>query len=111
MKKVIFSAALLMAAATFSFAGNPKETKDAKPEVATATPNEGASSAEIKWFRFDGEPGDEGVASEYTVVASPSCTSTTATYRCEIRIEAQTANPSLPNLSSSVLEERKKTNP
>jgi|GEM_PF-5716358 hypothetical protein len=40
MKKVIFSAALLMAAATFSFAGNPKETKEAKAETPTEAKTE-----------------------------------------------------------------------
>ena len=70
-----------------------------------------ASTVEKKWFRFDGDPGEEMDASLYTVVTSPSCTSTTATYRCEIFIEAQVSDPNRPDLSYTPTEERKKTNP
>lgn len=52
MKKVLFSAALLMAAATVSFAGTPKgETKDAKAETATKT--ESTSTLEQEEFYVD----------------------------------------------------------
>ena len=41
MKKVLFSAAALMLASAFSFAGTP-ETKEAKPEVKTEVKTEAA---------------------------------------------------------------------
>ena len=63
MKKVIFSAALLMAAATFSFAGNPKETKEAKAE----TPTEAKSEATLNTYYVTGESG-----SNYTLSTSPN---------------------------------------
>jgi hypothetical protein len=45
MKKIILSAALLMAAATLSFAGTPKgETKEAKTETPTEAKTEAGTS-------------------------------------------------------------------
>ncbi|MEJ7820694.1 MAG: DUF6520 family protein [Chitinophagaceae bacterium] len=69
------------------------------------------NAVEKKWFRFDGDPGEEMDASLYTVVSSPSCPSTTASYRCEIFIETQVSDANQPDLSNTPTEERKKTNP
>ncbi|WP_214226638.1 DUF6520 family protein [Pedobacter sp. B4-66] len=63
MKKVIFSAALLMAAATFSFAGNPKETKEAKAE----TPTETKSEVTLNTYYITGETG-----SNYDLSTAPN---------------------------------------
>lgn len=61
MKKVIFSAALLMAAATVSFAGNPKG------EAKAETPTEAKSEATLNTYYITGESG-----SNYTLSTSPN---------------------------------------
>jgi len=63
MKKYIFSAALLMAAATFSFAGNPKETK----EATTETPTEVKSEVTLNTYYVTGQSG-----SNYTLSTAPN---------------------------------------
>lgn len=104
ISKFIPVIALAMGLSTLSFAGNPKgETKAAPTETKTQT--------EVKWFQFNGQPGDENIASEYTVVATPTCTSTTATYLCQIQIEVQSGNSNLPNLDAEPLDTRMKTTP
>jgi hypothetical protein len=80
-------------------------------QPATKTVAKAKKTVEKKWFRFDGDPGEEMDASLYTVVSSPSCPSTTASYRCEIFIEAQVSDANHPDLSNAPTEERKKTNP
>ncbi|WP_448635383.1 hypothetical protein [Pedobacter panaciterrae] len=82
MKKVIFSAALLMAAATFSFAGNPKETKEAKAE----TPTEVKSEVTLSTYYVVGISG-----SNYLLDSSPSPDCNTAPFESPCKITSTTA--------------------
>ncbi|WP_214226639.1 hypothetical protein [Pedobacter sp. B4-66] len=63
MKKVIFSAALLMVTTALSFAGNPKETKEAKAE----TPTEAKSESTLNTYYVVGESG-----SNYDLSTTPN---------------------------------------
>lgn len=64
MKKLILSVALLMATATFSFAGNPKETKEAKAE----TPTEVKTEAMLNIYYVVGESGSNYQLSTTTIL-------------------------------------------
>jgi hypothetical protein len=57
MKKILFSAALLMGAATISFAGNPKgETKDAKTPIENGQETTTKQKAQALYW-YDGSTG------------------------------------------------------
>jgi len=104
MKNLILSA-LLMGAATFSFAESPKEAKDSPTSTETTT-------GVVKWFHFNGSnsnPSDLTDPSKYTPEDAPTCSSQTEENRCDIKIMSQSTNQDLPDLSQSVLDERTRT--
>lgn len=104
MKKVLFSSALMLAAA-ISFAGTPKG--DVKSETPAKTESE--SGAVLKWFHFNGSnanPSDLTDPSKYTAESAPVCSSETNDYRCDIKILTQVNDQSKPDLTQSPVEER-----
>ncbi len=85
MKKVLFSAALLMAAATVSFAGNPKgETKaEAKTEV----------KAEAKTTHTYYVQSYNPVTDQYTLGPSPVGSCNGSISPCNIESEEELSSP------------------
>lgn len=107
MKKFILSAGLMLAAAV-TFAGNPKgETKDAN--AAESKTNE----VTTKWFHFVGNATTSDIddPSMYREEATPQCSTTPNTYRCDILIQTDPNDPSQPDLSQLPVQERKRANP
>ncbi|WP_316835013.1 hypothetical protein [Pedobacter nutrimenti] len=108
MKKIIFSSALMLAAA-ISFANNPKETKESTPSTATKSETK---EVVTKWFHFTGNasiPGDLQNASLYAEESTPVCPTTPNTYRCDILIQVDPNDDSMPDLSQPIQQERKRS--
>lgn len=113
MKIAKFTAAatLALSLTTFAFAGNPRiEVKSASP-----TTNETqTTTAEVKWFRFAGTPGQVNDPTKYEEIEQSELecdNNLEGSYRCEIKIMSQGTSPDRPDLSTSVLTEYLKTNP
>ena len=109
MKKVILAAAFVAGLATVSFAGNPKgETKDAN----TVTPTETKTKEIVsKWFHFTGNatlPADLQNEALYQEVSTPVCDATPRAYRCDILIQVDPSDDTMPDLSQPVQQERKR---
>lgn len=113
MKIAKFTAAIALALGltTFAFAGNPK-TEVKSPSTTTAEAQ--TATAEIKWFRFEGSPGQANDPTKYVEIEQSELeceNNLEGTYRCEIEIMSQGTSPDRPDLSTSVLTEYLKTNP
>jgi hypothetical protein len=105
MKRIILSAALLMGAVTLTFAINPtSETKDSKSETKN-------TEVVVKWFHFTGDasvPSQLQDPANYDEETSPTCSSTSATYRCDIQIQTLEGDDTQPDLSQPILDSRKR---
>lgn len=110
MKKILFSAALLMGISAAASAGAPKgETKDTK-EIPSESK---ASSPVVKWFHFTGDASDPDQINDpslYTAEASPTCSSTTVQYRCDIQVLSND-DQTEPDLSKTIQSTRYRSNP
>ncbi|WP_312788866.1 hypothetical protein [Sphingobacterium sp.] len=102
--------ALIMGFSFNSFAGTPETKGEAKMKadaISIENPNDVANPTELKWFRYNGEPGDEDDATLYSVITSPSCP-TSGTHVCEIQTQPQASNANLPDLNVTPSETRMK---
>lgn len=89
MKKYVIGFSALFFALIVTLAVTAKEEPKATPELTAV------------WFDFNGSPGQENIASQYSVDGdnSPECPMN-ETYLCEILAVPQTGSPNLPDLST-----------
>jgi hypothetical protein len=88
MKRYVIFAAILLAVAGSAFTSKEKSIQ--------------LKDGEIYWL-YQGDPGDEGVASEYVEVVGnhPTCSGTTSV-RCNILAERDPINTDQPKLSTEL---------
>ncbi|WP_118975741.1 hypothetical protein [Taibaiella koreensis] len=110
MKKVIFSAALMMGLSAAVFAGAPKG--DAKD--ASSAKSETEAGAVVKWFHFTGDATDDDQLSDpsmYQAEDAPTCPDNNPQdYRCDIKILSNSTG-NQPDLSQSIQQTRTRVTP
>lgn len=119
--KIITAAtALLLGLSTVAFAGNPKTNArtdaktDAKTTVNTENNGQDEDDAVVKWFHFSGNAlsqTDLSNPSKYSPELAPTCSSTTETYRCDIKILSMAGDQNKPDLTQPIQDHRERATP